>query len=727
MEYIAHIKDNKIQTLEDHLRGTAELCAKFASEFQNEDWGRVIGLLHDIGKYNSEFQSYIRACNNWDEPENEYQKIKKGPDHSSAGAILSIEKFNTYGKAIAYEIAGHHAGLPDWEHEIGVGGDLKTRLNKKELFEKVRYLLPAGVINRLVKPATRPRFENSTEVHLWLRMLYSCLVDADFLDTENFMDTVKGSIRGNYADLNALESKLKQHLYNLVKKAQPTEVNRIRSEVLSLCKAASEIKPGIFSLTVPTGGGKTLSAMAFALRHANLYDKKRIIMAIPFTSIIEQTAEIYKSIFGQDNVIEHHSNLDIDKENQASKLASENWDAPVIVTTNVQLYESLFAARSSVCRKLHNLNESVIILDEAQTIPTQFLKPIINVMKALVKNFNVTVVFCTATQPVLTGKIGSECNFLEGFSNITEIIPDPHLLSVNLKRVELHTDIKNISEWKDIAEELKEYFQVLCIVNTRKDCRELHKLMPEGTIHLSALMCAEERSLVIKEIKQKLAVGEPIIVISTQLVEAGVDIDFPVVYRALAGLDSIAQAAGRCNREGKLKKAGIVKVFNPPKPAPPGFLRKGQDATKELSVVEFSPECISSYFKLFYSNINSFDEKNICDKLENEAREMQFQFRTAARDFKIIEESGYKNVLIWFNNGKVDSRVLIETLRQLGPERFILRKLQRFSVSVPEKDFSYMIEKGMIEEIHGYYAQCVDKLYLAGIGLSMEFDSELII
>jgi len=725
MEYAAHFKDDRVHQLNEHLYGSAKMAQSFANEFTNGDWACLAGLVHDVGKYNPDFQTYLRQQCDWQEDFDESKAVGK-VDHSTAGAILALEKFGSFGKALAYLIAGHHAGLPDWEHEIGVGGDLKTRLSKKELLEKVRQLLPPELLIRMAKPATKPSFENSTEVHLWLRMLYSCLVDADFLDTEQFMDTDKSSLRGNYTNLETLHTQLTEHLDNLAKNAPPTTVNKVRNEVLTSCRSRAELPPGIFSLTVPTGGGKTLSALAFALKHALCHNKKRIVMAIPFTSIIEQTAEIYKNIFGMENVIEHHSNLDPEKENQASKLAAENWDAPLIVTTNVQLFESLFAARSSACRKLHNLTGSVIILDEAQTIPPQFLKPIINVMKALVKNFQVTIVLCTATQPALNGRIGSECNFLEGFTNITEIIPDPHKLAEELKRVDLQAEIKETTEWPALEEELKQHEQVLCIVNTRKDCRELHKLMPKGTIHLSALMCAEERSLIITSIKQKLSVKEPVRVISTQLVEAGVDIDFPVVYRALAGLDSIAQAAGRCNREGKLPQAGLVKVFNPPKPAPPGFLSKGQDAAKELPKLDFTPDCISKYFKLFYSNVNSFDEKDIGEKLESEATKMQFQFRTAAKDFKIIEESGYKNILVWFHNGKTDSRDLIDTLRQLGPERFVLRKLQRFGVSVPEKEFNQLLKNSMIEELHGFFVQCVDHLYEPGLGLQTEFSMNLI-
>jgi CRISPR-associated endonuclease/helicase Cas3 len=722
-EYIAHIKDNQIHKLEDHLLNTAELAKKFASEFGNGDWAFLAGSLHDIGKYNPEFQNYIKLCNDWEDGDYENSNNKqKGPDHSTAGSLLAVERFKLIGRMISYLIAGHHAGLPNWYHDIGRGGDLETRLNSIILLEKIREYLPVNLCENLAMPTSKPVFEDPEFVHLWLRMLYSCLVDADFLDTESFMDKTNSKTRGAYNSLFDLKTLLDNHLQVLVEKSDKTKVNIIRKQVLAECREKASKNSGVFSLNVPTGGGKTLSAMSFALEHAVIHGKKRIIMAIPFTSIIEQTADVYKNIFGVDNVIEHHSNIDTDCETTRAKLASENWDAPIVVTTNVQLFESLFAAKSSKCRKLHNIANSVIILDEAQTIPSQYLKPIVSVLKGLVKHYNVTIVLCTATQPVLTGKIGSSCNKFDGFENIIEIINEPYILSENLRRVELVSDINDKVEWSVLAKELEKYDQVLCVVNTRNDCRNLHSFMPAGTIHLSALMCAEERSKIIDKLREKLKNSQPVRVISTQLVEAGVDIDFPVVYRALTGLDSIAQAAGRCNREGKLTGLGFVKVFNTEKPAPPGHLRKGQDATKELSSytkLDFSPSIISEYFELFFSKVTSFDEKNIFDKLSNEkeARNMRIQFRTAAKEFQLIEESGYKSIIIWYDNGKVNSQHLIEDLKCLGPERYLLRKLQRFTVSVPEKELQFLLKNNLVEEIHGYWVQSCAGLYKEGLGL----------
>jgi CRISPR-associated endonuclease/helicase Cas3 len=342
--------------------------------------------------------------------------------------------------------------------------------------------------------------------------------------------------------------------------APPTPVNVIRKEVLTACREAARDAAGLYSLTVPTGGGKTLSGLAFALEHAVRHGKSRIVYVIAYTSIIEQTAQVLSEIFGPENVVEHHSNLAPERETERSRLASENWDAPILVTTNVQFFESLYAARSSRCRKLHNLVNSVVILDEAQLLPPELLTPCVDVLNHLTRHYGVTVLLSTATQPALPG-----------LDPAREIVPDKIRLYETLKRTEIRfpDSLQEPTDWETVAEELRRHEQALCVVNTRRDCYDLFRLMPEGTIHLSALMCGEHRSQVIAEIKRHLKEGAPCRVISTQLVEGGVDLDFPVVYRALAGLDSIAQAAGRCNREGRLNaegRLGVVRVFVPPKP-----------------------------------------------------------------------------------------------------------------------------------------------------------------
>jgi CRISPR-associated endonuclease/helicase Cas3 len=477
----------------------------------------------------------------------------------------------------------------------------------------------------------------------------------------------------------------------MTKKDPEKDINKIRNSILSSCRKAANHNSGLFALSVPTGGGKTLSGMAFALDHAVKHGKDRIIYVIPYTSIIEQTAQILSDIFGAENVVEHHSNLDPDKETQRTRLASENWDAPIIVTTNVQFFESLYAARPSRCRKIHNIVNSVVLLDEAQLIPPRLLEPCVNVINHLTRHYGVTVVLATATQPALPN-----------LDKPHEIISNRSDLYEKLKRTEIFfpQDVKNRNTWEDIAENLKKQEQVLCMVNTRRDCYDLFRLMPEGTIHLSALMCGEHRSEIIRKIKQDLADGIPIRVISTQLVEAGVDIDFPVVYRAIAGLDSIAQAGGRCNREGRLNKIGKqgeVHVFVPPKPAPGGLLRKGEDTTIELmSLPGFNPQqpdAFTLYFSLFYGKVNDTGSR-FKEWLESDANLVRIHFRTAARSFNMIEDSSqplfvkYKKSDLW-----------MDELRRIGPTRQNMRKLQRYSVNVSKRDFEKMKNEGMLEEL----------------------------
>jgi len=384
-------------------------------------------------------------------------------------------------------------------------------------------------------------------------------VDADYLDTEEFICQGTKAQRDGYKTIGFLKVLFDEHINNMIAGSKETDVNSVRKEVLNNCRQAAESKPGLFSLTVPTGGGKTLSSVAFALDHI-LYNnkndkglkKKRIIYVIPYTSIIEQTAKVLADIFGADNVVEHHSNLDPEKETERSRMASENWDAPIIVTTNVQFFESLFAAKPSRCRKLHNIVNSVVILDEAQLLPEKWLTPCVEAINQLATNYGATILLSTATQPALPGLMKP-----------TEIIEGVQVIYDRLKRTEINlpVDMDVLVSWEEMARKLQKHEQVLCILNTKRDCRELFALMPKGTVHLSTWMCGEHRSKVIAEIKTKLEQKQPIRVISTQLVEAGVDIDFPAVYRAFAGLSSIAQAAGRCNREGKLEKGEVHVLF----------------------------------------------------------------------------------------------------------------------------------------------------------------------
>lgn len=730
--YLAHVRQTGQgewieHSLEEHLREVAKLAAQFAEAFGGQNWAKLAGIWHDLGKYRQAFQKYICKASGYDLDAH----IEQGQgrvDHSTAGAVHAHRQLKGAGQLLTYLIAGHHAGLPDWDKAEAGGAALCTRLEKaaKEGFleEALQADIPADILQPFIDLAAKPP-GGAEGLHLWLRMLFSCLVDADFLDTECFMDSERARVRQFTWSMRALKGLFDTYMANKASAAEPTPINAMRASILQDCRQAAHDEAGIFTLTVPTGGGKTLSGMAFALEHAAKYQKQRIIIAIPYTSIIEQTAEQYREIFG-DAVLEHHSNLDpdkIDKENARSRLAAENWDSPIVVTTNVQLLESLFAARTSRCRKLHNLVNSVIVLDEAQLLPPDFLQPILDVLRLLTAHYGVTLVLSTATQPALgTVKDSFGRTRLKGLDAKREIISDVDGLFAGLNRMEVHkpADFTERRNWDELAAELEQYPSVLVIVSSRRDARELLQLMPTGTIHLSALMCGEHRSQVIKDIKRRLKVGEPVRVVSTQLVEAGVDLDFPVVYRAMAGLDSIAQAAGRCNREGRLGKGKVV-VFMPPKSPARGLLLYGEQAAravwhgKETDLL--SHRLFDDYFRQFFSQ-ESPDKHQVLPLLTQDAHQGTVQFRTAAERFQLIPDTGVTVLVPYDKEDGKEGFNLLDQLRHLGPGRWLMRKLQRLSVNLYENEFDALHKLGAIEELQpGIWGVCVTNAYDERLGL----------
>jgi len=732
---IAHVLPEDLcvtHPLEEHLAAVSLMAGRMASEFGAGEWGRLAGIWHDLGKFSRDFQSYIRSKSG-----HEAHLVDAVPgrvNHSSAGALHAAAALGKLGIVLAYLIAGHHAGLPDWFADETANAALENRLREgKEigLLQQALKVAPRYIL-QAEQPALKPESFGGTDgLHLWIRMLFSCLTDADFLDTEAFMDQVKSGQRGGYPELATLRDQFDEAMQKKAGEAEATPVNRLRAEVLRQCRARADGAPGIYTLTVPTGGGKTLSSLAFAIEHALHHGKRRIVYAIPYTSIIEQTANVFRDIFG-DAVLEHHSNLDAKEETAKSRLASENWDAPLIVTTNVQLFESLFAARTSRCRKLHSLVNSVVILDEAQLLPPAFLQPILDAMRLLTEHYGVTFVLCTATQPALgTRKDSFGRTWLSGFDDAEEIVSGvEELYKLERVKVVLPEDWNTPGDWDEIATRVVLHPSVLAIVNTRADCRELHRRMPAGTVHLSALMCGEHRSFVIKQIKQRLANQESVQVVSTQLIEAGVDVDFPVVYRALAGLDSIAQAAGRCNREGRQADLGNVIVFVPPKQAPLGLLRFGEDACKRLLTGRpenpLTPEWFKRYFKHYYSAVGEegLDKQGIQRLLSGDARDCHIQFRTAAECFQLIDKDGSVAVIVPYNNPEDsgrDSRSLIARLRLGELHRDLLRELQRFTVMVRRYDFQRLEKAGEIEEImQGVWVLTNETAYHPDFGLLLE-------
>jgi len=766
---LAHVDSRgRPHLLQDHLHAVAHGARNAASKFDAGDWAALAGLWHDLGKYRPGFQRYIRQANDT-EAHIEGKVGGREKTHSAAGALWACQtlpnRFGSdgriVGRVLSYLIAGHHAGLDNWY------GGLAVRLEGQDAKTEFKDTLDAVPLDEILRPivglpdlACVPK-DSKTGIPgsfaLWVRMLFSSLVDADFLDTEAFLDGEKAGARPGFPSVKELAQRFDAHMNEKLEQIrargeQGTAVNSLRADVLSQCRNKAALAPGVFTLTVPTGGGKTLSSLAFALRHAVIHEKRRVIYAIPYTSIIEQTADIYRSIFGDENVVEHHSNAESEPEaeSQRSRLACENWDAPLVVTTNVQLFESLFARRTSRCRKLHRLVDSVIVLDEAQLLPVEFLQPIIDVLQLLVREYGVTLVLATATQPVLT----RQANFdpsrrLRGFDpgQVVEIIDDVPALYAGLKRVEVHrpADLNLKREWPDVARDVAKHEAVLTIVNRRADARELYRLLrtdcPQGLWHLSALMCAQHRSDALAAIKAALEVRRqsaargdavaPVRVVSTQLVEAGVDLDFPVVFRAMAGLDSIAQAAGRCNREGKLEGMGHVHVFVPTSSSPPGLLRQAEQTCRLVWAMSpndsdpVSVDLFQPYFTRLFAD-GDLDKARICEALKV-GPDGDVRFRDAAEAFRLIDDGDAATVIVRYrsSNSPTDIDALIGLLERDGPVRWLMRKLQRYGVTIYRYDLDRLLKVGDIRPVGTYpglYVQAIqsDMIYDPIVGMNVD-------
>lgn len=721
-QIISHIrkKDLAIQTNEAHSCGVAERAESFTQALSMPEWGTFLGLLHDKGKEKKDFQTYIRLMNELPTDSRTYQD----KTHAYVGALLAKRLFPQGYPFVAYALAGHHTGMPDFH--------LLEELLKKNLPEEVSC---SGLPDVPSPPSYIGQMQPSDVNHL-LRLLYSCLVDADYLDTESFMIPEQARLRGNQTSLADLLPKLETHLQKLAEHSADTPLNRIRKQVQDVCRQAAERPSGVYSLTVPTGGGKTLSSILWAMLHAIRQGKQRIILSIPYTSIITQTAAVLKKIFGDDQVLEHHSNLAVD-ETEASdetalrkKLATENWDFPIIVTTNVQLLESMYASHPSACRKLHNIANSVLLFDEVQTLPSERLQPIVDALRTYQRFFGVSLLFTTASQPTLEGVRPGHQADLQGFEKIEEIVPAAWHLHEKLRRVHLHICESPLT-YQEISVQLLQHPRVLCIVNTRKDAGEVFSRLEEpepGALHfhLSRMMCAEHLDHTLHEIKEALQrdTSTPIRVVSTQLVEAGVDMDFPVVYRQEAGLDSILQAAGRCNREGKLPELGRTEVFQiEGRRVPLGTLNYANQARLNMSIPEdwFSPEAMEDYFTHFYHQIPTFDKKEEGkDGLKWTMKELLYSvkslmFDTADHVFRLIDSKGY-SVVVHYG----ESDTLMNHLKNGVFDPLLFRRLNRYVVQLNEYDFKAFVEAGMIESVQGLYYLSDPAQYHSSVGLKLD-------
>ncbi|KAA6185359.1 CRISPR-associated endonuclease Cas3'' [Thiohalocapsa marina] len=726
-----------------HLHRVTRRTLRFArSAFGQLPELAVLGLLagrwHDLGKFSDAFQQYLRGVG-----ADSHKGERTGRvDHSSAGAQHAMATLAPpFNAMLAYAIAGHHAGLLN-----GLDSQrtcLKARLRKTDLppwREAVPEKLLTGTGIAIPRGISGTKPEIAFQLGFATRMLFSCLVDADFLATESFMNPVQSAQRPKgKADFAVIAAGFDARLDERFATAQG-RVAEARARVLDACRRQALGRPGLYSLTVPTGGGKTLSSLTFALKHCAANGLNRIIYAIPFTSIIEQTAEVFRAFLEgcaedvDQLILEHHSNFDPELETTRTRLASENWDAPLVVTTNVQLFESLFANKPVRCRKLHRIANSVIVLDEVQTLPVTLLAPCLRVIELLVNQYGCTVVLCTATQPALERRE----DFRIGLPAPRPIIEDPVSLYRALQRVELR-DAGSL-DCPTLAVRMSACEQGLAIVNTRAHAAAVFEALQahagaDGCFHLSAAMTPDHRSRRLAEIRQRLADGAVCRVVSTQLIEAGVDVDFPVVWRALAGLDSVAQAAGRCNREGQ-RDTGITWIFRPEEPAFArlfGTIKTGASATSQVIDAGHHQDllgldAIEHYFRLHYwSREQDWDKQKIsdCSRVGDPKLPLDVDFATMAERFRFIDDT-QRPVLIGWDD---ESRALIDVLRRLDglgryPDRKLSRRLQRLSASVAERRWKQALQANQIELLCDRFAVLLapDLYYDRDLGLRLDAD-----
>lgn len=710
------------EPLARHLGEVAEMAAGFAAGFGGGELARTIGLLHDVGKASERFQAYLEGK-------------AASTDHSTAGAQLAVERYKPkLGKLLAFCIAGHHAGLAD-----GAGADgatLASRLGKKvepyDRWQELGLALPAS----LPQPegfAFRQGWEGFQLAFL-TRMLFSCLVDADWLCTERFAQGVEREAWPSLADL---VPKLEAHLARLQMASDDGPVRRQRRRILGHVRAQAGLEPGLFSLTVPTGGGKTLTSLAFALDHARRHGLNRVIYVIPFTSVVEQTAAVFRAALGEDAVLEHHSAFDpgaragdLEREEERSGLerqrqAAENWDAPVVVTTAVQLFESLFAAARGRCRKLHRIAQSVVVLDEAQTLPLHLLLPCVAAIDELARNYRTSVILMTATQPALRAG-----DLPGGLENVRELAPAGLDKEPAFRRVK----VAHAGALADdaLAARLLGERQALCIVNTRRHARELYEAIrgEEGAFHLSTLLCAQHRREVLGSIRERLKAGAAVRLVATSLIEAGVDISFPLVLRAEAGLDQIAQAAGRCNREGELGEGlGLVETFETPdRRLPPEIAQRaaaGRTALRQGGD-PLSGEAVAAFFKELYTLkgelAEALDAPGIMAAIRERAGSLDFPFATVAQRFRVIEDAMAPIIVPWGDEARELARALEHAPRIGG----IARRLQPYTVGVPRAVRAKLIASGAVLPVReadfpGQFAALANmSLYRPDIGLTWE-------
>lgn len=689
-KFIGHLENERVQTLEDHLDGTAKLAGFFAKPFGMKETAILTAKNHDIGKYSTLFQAYIRG------------KKKKGGDHSTAGAQFLWKHQKELGPAAvagAFCIAGHHAGLPNAGTKIDPPHEATLWSRMKNDIPEYEFIANHGFMgNKIPVENFRKYSKNQADGMMLTRMLFSCLVDADFLDTEYFMSQGTKK-RGHFLSIQELSDRFFTQLKSRGYLDPQTKINSKRYEILSLCMKKGESESGLYTLTVPTGGGKTISSMAFAMKQAVKNHKRRIIYVIPYLSIIEQTAEIFKDFLGKDNVLESHSNVDYDGTEESladrMKLASENWDAPIVITTNEQFWESLYGNRTSKCRKLHNIVDSVIIFDEAQMMPLDFLKPCLKALEELVQQYRCSAVLCSATQPEL-----GQYMILQP-EEIMENIPELYRF---FNRVIYQVDGEK--NYDEIAAEIKGHGQALCIASTKKEALEIFSRLEDGdSFYLSTNLCPAHRKKVIAEIKKRLAKGLPCRTVSTSIISVGVDVDFPAVYLEYTGLDSLIQGAGRCNREGKQSPSeSIVHVFRTGKEIKSRFMKKEKQVTglvlASCGVCHMAePESIKSYYVNWYKN----NEGNM-DRMDITGDIQKLAFQDIGEKFKLIQNNT-RSVFIPLDDR---AKEIMKQLKQGIRTRDLMREAGQYIVNVTyyadshsPSPFSILLNQGAVAYFEG--------------------------
>lgn len=784
MNPIAHIRidgEKHIeQSVKEHSFGVSEIAAKNAGKIGLTKAGELLGLLHDLGKYSAAFQNYIKSATgllNQDEDDYVDSKGLKGKiDHSTAGAqhIWSFTKEKKPQEQIAAQllalcVSSHHSGLIDCitidgENEFGrrmAKADNKAHLEESlrkaesEITEKVNSLMKdpdcfGGVLQILKRIAHTEK--NETQIRfqagLMIRMLFSCLIDADRLDTANFENPkyIPKRQNGEYISWELLIKRLEDKLKEFDDTQIKNKVNKLRKLIADACLDRSSDNTGIFTLTVPTGGGKTLASLRFALHHAKKHKLDRIVFVIPFTSIVDQNAQVVRDILETEIneegriVLEHHSNLMPELQNWKNKILTESWDAPIIYTTSVQLLETLFGGGTRSARRMHQLANSVIVFDEIQTLPIKTVHMFSNAVNYLTRHCNSSVVLCTATQPLLNNVDENKGRI--SFDKTNEIMPDIETLFADLKRVEVENKIKPHGwETGEIAalavEQANESGSCLVIVNTKNNAQAVYTACSETTdypvYHLSTSMCPAHRMEKLTEIRAKLG-NKPLICVSTQLIEAGVDVDFGSVIRFVAGLDSIAQAAGRCNRNG-LRATGKVFVINPAQEAIDSLedIKIGKEITTERILYYFdqkligksndllSPEWMDQYFKYYFYrradkmiypvdvgrsdnllellSINSISVEEY-HMINGNYPNIYFRqsFKKAADAFKAIDAPSQGIVVPFSTNGK---EIVADLFSQFAVEQQfeLLKRAQRYTVNVFPNVIKKLREERAIKEV----------------------------